>query len=623
MGNANGCNIVQPQVRNLPSEGTGDVCRTYNPNEKTYADPLNSLNFFESTSSSSPYAGAGMYGFCAYYADVDTQKKYCEQMGGGEWGRYGSTDNPCSYTSCNPGYFQESRTIFYACCGECCSEGFDAYGATCKRTKFTGNGLQCCLNDFAGCGTTKLVSDPYKYNLAFSNDALGATITPEKLGNFSDPNDASSGWTCSTTNCQNTCDPCKRSITSNASTKAYDYSQYNGKDPNRIFTTTCGALKHGEDFDAGVFGGYCRDALEVYCTGSDLTDPDDDSWMYRWMDRNGKPLRYGALNVLVRNIYDTPGSSEGCAAVQLYFDSLNGVGCIPAPLSGYHISAAGVAYAQNIMTMVGEKYKENGYIIGSLPGTNGYSPFQDFLYNNVCCKFPMLCSSFLTATCAGYTMDQLQGNISVANWCGCYMPDDAYREYVDNYQIDKECTPTCNRTGVIPVTNAANQPTYCTGTQCIIDDLAISLVNTTISGTINVNQMCGNCASGVGTSCDCRISNNAINLNNTGTINLNINETCTSTMCTTIDPDTGLPASIPCDQLDNPDYFEEQRQAQEKARKEALKRRNIIVVCVIVSVIVVLIVLYIVIQPGLADLDQTTTTTIETPKVVKSSPTNT
>lgn len=599
----NNCTITQPQLRNLPSEGTGDVCRTYNQNESSYNQPLNSLTFSEATSTTGGYSNRGLYGFCAALIDNDVRRTYCNQLGG-EW-EFRDASNLCTYSTCQSGYFQ-SRGL---CCGSCCGER--GYGTTCTRKKFTGDSIQCCLNDFDGCGTTNIVSDPYKYDLAYSENALGEDITPESLGTISSPVDASTGWSCARTNCQRTCDPCRRSITSNANTKAYDYSRYDGANKDRITVTTCGALKHGNDFTSGVFGGYCRDALLVYCTGGDLLDPSDDSWMDRWMDRDGKPLRYGALNVLVRNIYDTPGSNEGCAAVQLYFNSLSDVGCIPAPLTGVPVSASGVAYAQNMMMLVGEKYKENGYIIGSLPGTVGYSPFQDFLYNNVCCKFPVLCSSFLSASCAGYTMDQLQGNIAVANWCGCYMPEDAYREYVDNYQISKECTPACNRTGVIPMTNGVNQPKYCTGTQCIIDDLAISLVNTTISGTININQMCGNCASGVGASCDCRISQNAINLNNTGTINLNINETCTSTMCTTTDPTTGLPANIPCDQLDNPDYFEEQRQAQEQARKDALRRRNIIVVCVMVAVIIVLVVLYVVVKPGLADLDKTTVGRVE------------
>jgi len=611
----NNCTIVQPQVRNLPSEGTGDICRSYTPASDTlYNQPLNSLDFISATNTTGGYSDKGLYGFCAALVDGDVRSQYCEQMGSGEWEVLGPSEL-CTHSTCQSGYYQSRSAL---CCGGCCPER--GYGTKCKRKTFSGDGLQCCLNDYAGCGTTLIPNDPYKYDLAYSADAEGDIITPELLGSIPNSIDSSTGWSCAQTNCQKTCDPCKRSITSNANSRAYDYSRYDGENKDTIEITTCGALDHGSDFFSGTFGGYCRDALLVYCTGGDLTDPSDDSWMDRWMDRDGNPLRYGALNVLVRNIYDTPGSSQGCASVQQYFDSLNNIGCVPAPLTGVPVSASGVAYAQNIMTLVGEKYTQNGYIIGSLPGTVGYSPFQDFLYNNVCCKFPMLCSSFLAATCAGYTMDQLQGNIAVANWCGCHMSDDAYREYVDSYQISKECTPPCNRTGVIPMTNGVNQPQYCTGTQCIIDDLAISLVNTTISGTINVNQMCGNCASGVGASCDCRISSNAINLNNTGAIDLNINETCTSSMCTTTDPTTGLPASIPCDQLDNPDYFEEQRQAQEDARKAALQRRNIIVFCVIVAVIIVLVVLYIVIQPGLADLDKTTTTTVKKPSPSPSPP---
>lgn len=606
MGN-NCATITQPQLRNLPSEGTGDVCRTYNQNEPANNRPLNSLPFVEATSvgpsSHNPYAQRGLYGFCAGATDNDVRSAYCNQMGG-EW-EFRSASNSCTFSDCNTGYYQTT-----GCCSGCC--GIAGKGTTCTRKRFLGDSVQCCLNDYAGCGTTNTVSDPYKYDLAFSSDANGNTISPERVGTDKSQLDSSTGWACAQTNCQRTCDPCRRSITSNATTTAYDYSQYNGEDPSRIQLTTCGAL----DRKRGTPMSYCRDVLDEWCTGADL-DPGDDSWIDRWMDRNGNALRYGCLNVLARNVYDTPGSNEGCAPVQLYFDSLSdNTGCFPANVTDYTVSSSGVLYAQNLLTQVGERYRADGYVIGSLPGTVGYNPFQDFLYSNVCCKFPALCGSFLQSSCVGYTMDQLQGNIAVANWCGCHLSDDAYREYVDEYQISKECTPPCNRIGVIPIVNAANQPKYCTGTQCIIDDLAISLVNTDISGNVNINQMCGNCANGAGASCDCIISNNAINLNNTGAITLNINESCTSSMCTTTDPTTGLPANIPCDQLDNPDYFNEQREAQEKARKKALRQRNIIVVSVIFAVIVVCVILYLLIRPTLADLDTVEKKRIEAPTAI-------
>ena len=611
MGN-NCDSITKPQLRNLPSNGTGDVCRTYNQNEPNGSNtPMNNLTFQQATGTTGPtgatgntsnYWQRGLYGFCAGSTDNDVRRSYCNQLGG-EWS-FRSASNNCTFSDRNTGYYEKS-----GCCGGSC--GISGKGTTCTRDKFSGDPVQCCLNDFNGCGTTSTSSDPYKYDLAYSEDANGDIITPEKLGSIQNSSLPSSGWTCAQNNCQRTCDPCRRSIVSNANTVAFDYRNYDGSNNSTIKTTTCGALEssRGPDFTEGTFNGYCRDVLQTYCSGEDLTDPNDDSWISRWMDNSGNPLRYGCLNVLVRNVYDTSlnkNPSSGCAGVDAYFNSITSgaTTCTPSDVADYNVSAAGVEYAQNLLNLVGEKYTENGYIVGSLPGTVGYNPFQDFMYSYICCKFPFLCNSFLSSTCAGYTPDQLANNIAVANWCGCYANDDVYRKYVDEYQVNKECTPYCNRLGVIPLVTPTNQPKYCSGSTCIIDDVAISLSNVDISGSININQMCSNCASGQGASCNCLISNDVITLSNGGYVSLNVNETCTSTLCSVTNPDTGQLENIPCDQTNNENYFKEQQDAQRKAHQQQVRHRNLIILGVIGAVIVVVVLLFYIIRPGLAELDK-------------------
>jgi len=140
----------------------------------------------------------------------------------------------------------------------------------------------------------------------------------------------------------------------------------------------------------------------------------------------------------------------------------------------------------------------------------------------------------------------MEFNPSIANWCGCYLNNKEYSKYVDQYQVNKQCTPLCNRTAAIPLVTGGNQALLCDQDSCIIDDLAINLAGTTVTGKVEINQMCGNCSSGEGASCACRIENNTINGLNSIIGNINIGETCTSAVCTQTNQDGNL-VTVPCD----------------------------------------------------------------------------
>lgn len=570
--------ITKPILRNLPSEGTGDTARSYTDSGKNISE----FDYSTATQSSDEL----MYGFCAGTADTNVRRDYCSKVGNLEW-EYKSAVGSCHYSDCNKGYSQET-----GCCNGCC--GIVGKGVECRRTKFTGDSIQCCLNDFSGCGATLIPNDPQKYDLAFSTYEDGRTINQTTMGgDVPDPLIAESGWLCGKTNCSGTCDPCLRNINSDGNTLVKNVST--GK------MAKCDSFTRDSNF-----GGFCRDNLLEYCSGGDLDD-DDDSWIYRWMNNDGSYLRYGCLNVLARNVYDTSSPANensivpGCAATQLYFDSLGSTNCTPSDVADYNVNLIGIKYASQLVNQVTNKYAANGYSIGSTPGTVGYNPFQDFIYSNICCKFPFLCQNFLNSSCSAYTADQLGNSVSIANWCGCYLPDSEYSEYVDSYQINKECTPMCNRKSAIPLVTPSNQPRYCSGTNCIIDNLAIELGNVNISGDINVTQICGNCTSG---SCTCLISSNTINLVGGDINSINTGETCTSTLCTAVNPDTGYTETIPCDYVEDPtDYFDSQKMEQQQARQKAIRQRNLIILIIIFVIVVIILGFYFLIRPNLNDIN--------------------
>ena len=199
------------------------------------------------------------------------------------------------------------------------------------------------------------------------------------------------------------------------------------------------------------------------------------------------------------------------------------------------------------------------------------NPFQDLIYSDVCCPFSNLCSSSLSKLCANYSAQQLEYNVPASNICGCYLPNNEYQKYVDEFQVNVECTPLCNRPGVIPLTNPDGSAVRCRQDICIIDDLAIGLTTTNITGDINITQMCANCSNNSAysanqsASCNCTIDANQINVTGNEIGNISINNTCTSTNCSLTNPLTGLVDIIPCSQIPNQRTIYDQEYAKQQA----------------------------------------------------------
>ena len=72
-------------------------------------------------------------------------------------------------------------------------------------------------------------------------------------------------------------------------------------------------------------------------------------------------------------------------------------------------------------TDVIKRYNEQGFHLGAYPCSKVYNPFQDNLYNYVCCLYPELCNDALNEVCSPYNSYQVSLDPSIAQWCGCHL----------------------------------------------------------------------------------------------------------------------------------------------------------------------------------------------------------
>lgn len=294
---------------------------------------------------------------------------------------------------------------------------------------------------------------------------------------------------------QKTCDPCFRNIT---------------------WQTPC----------ASGSGKGCRDLMHSYCLGEDLPIGDT-SWINRWYDPI--TLQSGpCTHALKRNLF--PHFNTPATLGSVPFPSVGS--CTPVDGKLYPVAAGGAAWGSELMRETFKKYASDGLSIGSSPGQPGYNQFQEWL-QGICCASPVLCGSSLSQVCSSYTAEELPLNPSIANWCGCYLPDKEYAKYVDLYQVNKECTPMCNRPATIPIVAGDNNPYTCSQTVCIIDDLTLNFAEST-AGTVSISQVCNSCSPQSGNAtgtCSCVINGNEINVASSTIGNIDIGQSCSSKTC--------------------------------------------------------------------------------------------
>lgn len=313
----------------------------------------------------------------------------------------------------------------------------------------------------------------------------------------------------------------------------------------------------------------CQDEVASFCVGLDLPF-DSTDWFERWtkpsdITRGLPPCIYALNRNLFLNPY-TPSVASG-----------------NPPGGEFFINPDGFTWAQNLLFTAFDKYNTQGFEIGSSPGFPGYSDFQNTLYT-ICRTVPGLCQSKLPDICSDITNEELTINPALISWCGCYMPDDQYAMYVNDFGIRKECTPACSQLNAIKLSTPSQTDVLrCKQNVCIMDDITIALAESQVAGNINFVQLCGNCSGQ--SSCQCVISDVDIQIINSSLGgDVDITQLCGQSSCVRTNPDedqSSMPRTLPVncqDPADNPFEQFEKDQTSEELFKDRIITITIIVI---------------------------------------------
>lgn len=334
-----------------------------------------------------------------------------------------------------------------------------------------------------------------------------------------------------------------------------------------------------------VTSSVCQDNLLGYCTGSLPTDdPNSPDWLNRWRPNN---VRSNTNNnncsyAVATNLFTNPGVFNLFAGTQ--------------PPSSAFQQNSGYIWSRELMTAVFDKYKQQGYVIGTNPGQQGYNAFQDTILAPICNSVPGICESSISSVCNNVTVNDINRNPKLLPWCGCYMNNIQYQQYVDLYGIRKECVPTCSRSDVILLAAPDGKSVLrCNQNVCLIDNTTINLQNTGV-GAINFTQVCGGCDSSMGAtaSCQCIISDSNITAADSQLGNINLSQNCsTKSQCykNNPNPGNGLPERLPidCNGPTNQDPYAALLAQQTKGGGDNSWRPLLIILVVVILIIILAI----------------------------------
>ena len=412
-----------------------------------------------------------------------------------------------------------------------CSRG--THEGSCQRVKFTGNPTLCCMNDLL-------------------------CVNPN-------------------------CTPGRNDALCNNPPQCYsDAQHYN----------TCAYEFRATNSDT------CRTLISPYCSGNtadDIANPESTVWMDRWT--NPSPPQQTCPFAIYRNMFNVPRSGALVCENFPPLPTIKNVCNFNANnnSSTYPVESRGYFWAQQLISDAIERYTSQGFVIGALPGDVGYNPWQDMLYDTICCPYPGLCQPALTQVCALATTQRLALNPSLNKWCGCHLPQGEYQDYSVKYNVPPECTPMCNRASAVPLTGLDGLPIQCQQNICIIDNVTLNLINSEIGGGVNFNNLCGSCAN---TFCSCIISDTTIDITNSiiGGNVIPITQICGQLTCSKTNPGNTGPADItvPCDAPSTYNPYAEY-QAEIKAAQNAARKTSWLITLIVIGVSLLLIFLIILI----------------------------
>lgn len=247
----------------------------------------------------------------------------------------------------------------------------------------------------------------------------------------------------------------------------------------------------------------CGNLLKKYCTGQKLL-PNQKNWKQLWSKDTSLDFNYLLQEQLSNTDEDiSKNVSQPCLQVltrQLTGERGLGISSWEElkkfDLLITEANPDGLKWAEDVVNIIFDKYiKENlGNIIPSIdsPGYIENNNFLDVLYD-ICKTFPFLCKYNLQSICNNIKSTDIASNPNVLKWCGCYLSNDIYKEYINKFSISIPCTPYCNRDDVIPLTDKKNNRLLCTQSICIIDNVNIDITNSRTPGGLTFTQLCNGC----------------------------------------------------------------------------------------------------------------------------------
>src|SRR5579862_6133557 len=267
-----------------------------------------------------------------------------------------------------------------------------------------------------------------------------------------------------------------------------------------------------------VTQGECADTIMKWCTGlnEDGIPEPGIAWTSRWtgtVDQVSQPC----VRALYRNLYANNPNKL--------------VRCQTQILPDHPFESQGFNYSQNLFEAMVQRYVDQGGRLEASEGTPGALTVLNPLIRQICSETPGLCQRALFKYCATQTVEAISRNPNALSVCGCYLPNEQYAKYTDVYQINRECTPTCNVDGVIPLpSNDSTGTKICEQSTCVIDNASLNVIAAT-GGNISFDQICSSCASGVtgGTgTCNCNLT--GLNFTSVGSRipNFDISQACGS-----------------------------------------------------------------------------------------------
>jgi hypothetical protein len=373
--------------------------------------------------------------------------------------------------------------------------------------------------------------------------------------------------------------------------------------------------------DRSLAGSNCRDRVLDWCAGAD--DPTM-GWQSRWTDNNvtitganaaTMQMNHPCYRALYRNLYSTTSLTASTGEPD------NASSCLAQPGIGVP-SVKGWEWSQKLIRRVFAKYISQGGRVDAQEGDAGTNVQLNQMLYKICSLNPGLCQDSLKNYCSNVTTQTLISHIGTLNWCGCNMPDEQYSKYTNLYQVNPECTPMCNQSGVIPIaSDSTTGGKVCQQSMCIIDNIAISLAQSKIgnSGTgINFSQICSSCGGGSSSTsttslggvtvidnqstsqtCSCVLSNLTFAAVNSTIGSLNMSQSCGDASCYREETINGVTQNIPIPCNSDSDYnpYTEYQEKVQSAENNAIKYRNYKILLFFLVVIIIIVVVWLIVRP--------------------------